>query len=96
MIQTLEALHATREGIIEDAAMADLASVLGWSYPAHRGGVMSYIDFIGRAEFERVRAGLQRKFGDRFALPGSSGSQILTYAKRSQPWRPFPEKKVSA
>jgi hypothetical protein len=31
---------------------------------------MTYIDFIGRTEFERVRAGLQRKFGDRFALPG--------------------------
>ena len=53
VIQTLEALHAVREGIIEDFAMADLASVLGWSYPAHRGGVMSYIDFVGRAEFER-------------------------------------------
>ena len=70
VIQTLEALHAMREGVIEDTAKADLASVLGWNYPAHRGGVMSYTDFIGRAEFERVRAGLQRKFGDRFALPG--------------------------
>jgi 3-hydroxyacyl-CoA dehydrogenase / enoyl-CoA hydratase / 3-hydroxybutyryl-CoA epimerase len=70
VIQTLEALHATREGIIEDSAMADLASVLGWSYPAHRGGVMSYIDFTGRVEFARVRGNLQRKFGDRFALPG--------------------------
>jgi 3-hydroxyacyl-CoA dehydrogenase / enoyl-CoA hydratase / 3-hydroxybutyryl-CoA epimerase len=70
VIQTLEALHAAREGIIEDSAMADLASVLGWSYPAHRGGVMSYIDFTGRAEFQRVRAGLQQRFGDRFALPG--------------------------
>jgi len=71
VIQTLEALHATREGIIEEAVMADLASVLGWNYPAHRGGVMSYINFIGRTEFERVRGGLQRKFGDRFALPES-------------------------
>jgi 3-hydroxyacyl-CoA dehydrogenase/enoyl-CoA hydratase/3-hydroxybutyryl-CoA epimerase len=70
VIQTLEALHATREGIIEDADMADLASVLGWNYPAHRGGVMSYIDFIGRTAFDRVRADLERKFGDRFALPG--------------------------
>jgi len=70
VIQTLEALHAMREGVIEDTAKADLASVLGWNYPAHRGGVMSYTDFIGRAEFERARAGLQRKFGDRFALPG--------------------------
>jgi 3-hydroxyacyl-CoA dehydrogenase/enoyl-CoA hydratase/3-hydroxybutyryl-CoA epimerase len=70
VIQTIEALHAMREGIIEDAAMADLASVLGWSYPAARGGVMTYRDFIGREEFERVRARLQEKFGSRFAMPG--------------------------
>jgi 3-hydroxyacyl-CoA dehydrogenase / enoyl-CoA hydratase / 3-hydroxybutyryl-CoA epimerase len=69
VIQTIEALHAMREGIIQDPAMADLASVLGWSYPAHRGGVISYIDFAGRTEFERMRAGLQQKFGERFALP---------------------------
>ena len=70
VIQTIEALHAMQEGIIEDAAMADLASVLGWSYPAARGGVMTYRDFIGREEFERVRARLQEKFGSRFAMPG--------------------------
>jgi 3-hydroxyacyl-CoA dehydrogenase/enoyl-CoA hydratase/3-hydroxybutyryl-CoA epimerase len=69
VIQTIEALHATREGILEDAAMADLASVLGWSYPASRGGVMTYPDFIGRDEFERMRNRLQEKFGKRFATP---------------------------
>ena len=71
VIQTIEALHTMREGIIQDPAMADLASVLGWSYPAHRGGVISYIDFVGRTDFERIRAGLQQKFGERFALPGT-------------------------
>ena len=70
VIQTIEALHAMREGIIEDAAMADLASVLGWSYPAGRGGVMSYLEFFGREEFERMRARLQERFGERFAMPG--------------------------
>lgn len=58
-----------REGIIEDPAMADLASVLGWSYPAARGGVMGYLDFIGREEFEQLRARLQKQFGDRFRMP---------------------------
>ena len=70
VIQTIEALHAMREGILEDPAMADLASVLGWSYPAGRGGVMSERDLIGRDKFERVRFQLQEKFGDRFAMPG--------------------------
>jgi 3-hydroxyacyl-CoA dehydrogenase / enoyl-CoA hydratase / 3-hydroxybutyryl-CoA epimerase len=69
IIQTIEALHAMREGIIDDVAMADLASVLGWSYPASRGGVMAYRDQIGKDQFERTRARLQEKFGNRFALP---------------------------
>jgi 3-hydroxyacyl-CoA dehydrogenase/enoyl-CoA hydratase/3-hydroxybutyryl-CoA epimerase len=70
VIQTVEALHAMHEGIIEDAATADVASVLGWSYPAARGGVLTYPEYIGREEFERVRGGLQDKFGNRFAMPG--------------------------
>jgi 3-hydroxyacyl-CoA dehydrogenase / enoyl-CoA hydratase / 3-hydroxybutyryl-CoA epimerase len=70
VIQTIEALHAMREGIIEDPAMADLASVLGWSYPAGRGGVMTYINYLGRENFEQVRVRLHEKFGDRFVMPG--------------------------
>jgi 3-hydroxyacyl-CoA dehydrogenase / enoyl-CoA hydratase / 3-hydroxybutyryl-CoA epimerase len=69
VIQTIEALHAMREGIVDDSAMGDLASVLGWSYPASRGGVISYRDLIGQDKFERVRIRLQGKFGDRFAMP---------------------------
>jgi 3-hydroxyacyl-CoA dehydrogenase / enoyl-CoA hydratase / 3-hydroxybutyryl-CoA epimerase len=69
LIQTIEALHAIREGIVEDPAIADLASVLGWSYPASRGGVMTYLDLVGRDQFERMQVRLQEQFGDRFALP---------------------------
>jgi 3-hydroxyacyl-CoA dehydrogenase / enoyl-CoA hydratase / 3-hydroxybutyryl-CoA epimerase len=67
--QSIEALHAMREGIVDDAAIADLASVLGWSYPAARGGVLAYLDYLGHLEFERVRVQLQEKFGARFAMP---------------------------
>jgi 3-hydroxyacyl-CoA dehydrogenase / enoyl-CoA hydratase / 3-hydroxybutyryl-CoA epimerase len=68
-IQSIEALHAMREGIIEDRSLADLASVLGWSYPASRGGVVAYIDHIGRVKFDRICSALQKEFGDRFAVP---------------------------
>ncbi len=68
-IQSIEALHAMQEGIIEDSSLADLASVLGWSYPAARGGVIAYIDHVGRVEFERICIALQKRFGDRFAIP---------------------------
>jgi 3-hydroxyacyl-CoA dehydrogenase / enoyl-CoA hydratase / 3-hydroxybutyryl-CoA epimerase len=68
-IQTIETLHTLKEGIIAEAETADLASVLGWRYPAFRGGVMRYRDDLGKDRFETVRRELERKFGDRFALP---------------------------
>ncbi|MEY2614682.1 MAG: 3-hydroxyacyl-CoA dehydrogenase / enoyl-CoA hydratase / 3-hydroxybutyryl-CoA epimerase, partial [Verrucomicrobiota bacterium] len=68
-IQTIEAQHATREGIIEDAGMADLASVLGWSYPAGRGGVLNYPEFIGGEKFTQIQLRLQERFGSRFRSP---------------------------
>jgi len=73
--QAIEASNALNEGIIADPAMADLASVLGWSYPAARGGVLGYIEFIGPDTFERVRQKLQRKFGNRFERPESLKSK---------------------
>ena len=71
--QAIEASHALYEGIIEDPAIADLASVLGWSYPPARGGVLSYVEFVGADAFERIRQRLQRKFGNRFAVPARIG-----------------------
>jgi 3-hydroxyacyl-CoA dehydrogenase / enoyl-CoA hydratase / 3-hydroxybutyryl-CoA epimerase len=69
VIQTIEALHAVREGIIEDAALADLASVLGWNYPASRSGVLGYIEYLGRSTFEQKCIALYKKFGQRFEIP---------------------------
>jgi 3-hydroxyacyl-CoA dehydrogenase/enoyl-CoA hydratase/3-hydroxybutyryl-CoA epimerase len=70
--QTLEATHALSEGIIDDPAMADLASVLGWSYPAARGGVLSYIEFLGTDTFDRTCQELHQKFGERWEFSGRS------------------------
>src|SRR5262249_7560346 len=67
--QAIEASQALHEGILDDPAIADLASVLGWGYPAARGGVLSYVEFVGTDAFERIRQKLQRKFGHRFASP---------------------------
>jgi 3-hydroxyacyl-CoA dehydrogenase / enoyl-CoA hydratase / 3-hydroxybutyryl-CoA epimerase len=69
VVQTIEALHAVREGIIEDAALADLASVLGWSYPAARRGVFGYIDYLGRSTFEQKCSALHKRYGERFVIP---------------------------
>jgi 3-hydroxyacyl-CoA dehydrogenase/enoyl-CoA hydratase/3-hydroxybutyryl-CoA epimerase len=68
-IQTVETLHTLKEGIIAEPETADLASVLGWRYPAFRGGPMRYLENTGKERFEATRQGLEKKFGRRFALP---------------------------
>jgi 3-hydroxyacyl-CoA dehydrogenase / enoyl-CoA hydratase / 3-hydroxybutyryl-CoA epimerase len=71
-IQTIETLHALREGILDAPELADLASVLGWKYPAFRGGVMRYVHVVGPEKFEATRQDLERKYGRRFAIPAST------------------------
>ena len=74
-IQTIEALHAQKEGIIADSAMIDLASVLGWSYPAFRGGVASYRS--ENPDFENLCAELKARLGSRFDIPGPGTESIF-------------------
>ena len=68
-IQSLEAVHALEEGIIDDPLQADLASVLGWGYPAFQGGVFAYIDEIGSRSFVDECDALAAKHGERFRPP---------------------------
>lgn len=70
-IQSLETLHAMDEGIVSDPLEIDLASVLGWSYPAFRGGVLAHIDDTGLAEFVRQCDVLADRHGERFRAPTS-------------------------
>jgi enoyl-CoA hydratase/carnithine racemase len=66
-IQTIEALRCVKEGIVKDSGIADLASILGWNYPAGRGGVLSYAEYVDG--FPEICGNLRKKFGERFALP---------------------------
>ena len=68
-IQTIETLYTLREGILDAPELADLASVLGWKYPAFRGGVMRYVHVFGPERFEATRQDLESKYGRRFAIP---------------------------
>ncbi|GAA5232614.1 3-hydroxyacyl-CoA dehydrogenase [Verticiella sediminum] len=70
-VQSLETLHAMDEGITQDPLEIDLASVLGWSYPAWRGGVLAHVDDVGLAEFVRQCEGLAARHGERFVPPPS-------------------------
>ena len=67
--QSLEAARAMDEGVIDDPLAADIASVLGWSYPAHLGGPLGYVDTVGAKEFVAESDALATTFGERFAVP---------------------------
>ncbi|QOT82175.1 3-hydroxyacyl-CoA dehydrogenase family protein [Cupriavidus basilensis] len=70
-IQALETIRALDEHVINDPMAADVASVLGWSFPAFKGGVLSYVDGIGAIEFVSQCKVLEERYGERFAPPES-------------------------
>lgn len=70
-IQSLETVHAMDEGVASNALELDAASVLGWSYPGWRGGVLAHIDDVGAARFIDECANLAKRHGKRFEAPPS-------------------------
>ena len=67
--QSLEAVRALEDGTVTDPLTAAMAAVTGWGYPIHLGGPFACIDTIGvRAFVEQCRA-LEKRFGERFAVP---------------------------
>lgn len=68
-VQSLEAIRTLEDGVVTRPIDGDLASVLGWGYPAHLGGVFSYVDRVGAAEFVRRTQDYATRFGGRFEPP---------------------------
>ena len=69
-MQSIETAHVVAEGIADDALALDLASVLGWSYPAFRGGVLAHIDQTGVGNFVQRSDEMARELGPRYQVPG--------------------------
>ena len=65
-IQSLEAARCMEEGVLTRAQDADVGSVLGWGFPAFRGGTISHIHSLGLASFIQQCDDLAAKFGERF------------------------------
>jgi 3-hydroxyacyl-CoA dehydrogenase/enoyl-CoA hydratase/3-hydroxybutyryl-CoA epimerase len=70
-VQSLEAIRCLEDGIVTRPIDGDLAAVLGWGYPAHLGGVFSYVDRVGAAELVRRAQDYARRFGGRFEPPAT-------------------------
>ncbi|MGD9922318.1 MAG: 3-hydroxyacyl-CoA dehydrogenase NAD-binding domain-containing protein [Pseudorhodoplanes sp.] len=70
-VQSLEAIRTLEDGVVTRPIDGDLASVLGWGYPAHLGGVFSYVDRVGADEFAKRTKDYAGRFGGRFEPPAT-------------------------
>jgi 3-hydroxyacyl-CoA dehydrogenase/enoyl-CoA hydratase/3-hydroxybutyryl-CoA epimerase len=68
-IQAVEAVRCLAEGVVANTTDGDVASLLGWGFPAWAGGVFSYIDTVGVDRFVADCDALASRVGPRFAPP---------------------------
>ena len=67
--QTLEAVRALEEGVLEDIREGDVGAILGWGFAPWSGGPLSWLDMLG-APYAADRCDqLEAAFGQRFACP---------------------------
>lgn len=67
--QALEAARAFEAGVVTSARDGDVGSILGWGFAPWSGGVFSYIDGVGVAQFVREAEALADRHGPFFAPP---------------------------
>lgn len=67
--QSLEAVRALEDGVLNDPLSGDVAAVLGWGYPVHLGGPFAYVDGMGAARIVDQARELARDYGSRFDPP---------------------------
>jgi len=68
-VQSLETARCMEEGVVEEAADADVGSILGWGFPPWTGGTLSLIDTVGLAKFLDECESLAQTHGPRFTPP---------------------------
>ena len=66
VIQALETARCFAEGVLTDVREADVGSILGFGFAPFTGGTLSYIDFMGPADFVRLCERLAKTHGPRF------------------------------
>jgi 3-hydroxyacyl-CoA dehydrogenase/enoyl-CoA hydratase/3-hydroxybutyryl-CoA epimerase len=68
-IQMVEALKCYEEGIINTAHEGDVASILGWGFPFHTGGIINLCHQQGNQKLLEKLIRLQGNWGSRFSPP---------------------------
>ena len=67
--QSLEAVRALEEGVLEDIREGDVGAILGWGFAPWSGGPFSWLDMLGAARAVEICDRLTAAHGDRFAAP---------------------------
>lgn len=67
--QSLEAVRALEEGVLEDIREGDVGAILGWGFAPWSGGPFSWLDMLGAPRATEIADGLTERHGDRFQTP---------------------------
>ena len=67
--QSLEAVRALEENVLEDIREGDVGAILGWGFAPWSGGPFSWLDMLGAAYAADRCDALTATYGDRFATP---------------------------
>jgi 3-hydroxyacyl-CoA dehydrogenase/enoyl-CoA hydratase/3-hydroxybutyryl-CoA epimerase len=68
-VQAVETVRCMEEGVLATARDADVGAVLGWGFPAFRGGPLSEVDRDSAAAFLARCERLAASHGERYAPP---------------------------
>ena len=68
-VQSLEAVRALQDGVLEDIREVDVGAILGWGVAPWSGGPFSWLDMMGAEKAVEIADDLADRFGPRFAAP---------------------------
>ena len=67
--QAIETIRCYEENVLRSVAEANIGSILGWGFPAFKGGTLQFVNDYGIKDF-RIRAEeLSNIYGERFCPP---------------------------
>jgi len=69
MVQTLEAVRAFEQGVLEDIREGDVGAILGWGFMPWSGGPFSWLDILGADQAVAICDQLTEAYGERFSAP---------------------------
>ncbi len=67
--QSLEAVRALEEGVLEDIREGDVGAILGWGFAPWSGGPFSWLDILGAKAAVETSERLAKSYGERFEPP---------------------------